>query len=73
MQVSKVNIIICITWVQTEIQRENTLALFKSFLRIFLKRVRVFYTKSTSNIDLHIVHTKEKHTPIIKHTPFNKQ
>jgi hypothetical protein len=45
MQVSKVNIIICITWVQTEMQRENTLALFKSFLRIFLKRVRVFYHK----------------------------
>jgi hypothetical protein len=39
----KVNIIICIIWVQLEMQRENPLALVKGVLRIVFKRILVFY------------------------------
>jgi hypothetical protein len=41
--IQKVNIIICILWVQIEMQRENPVALHKSVLWVVLERVRFVY------------------------------
>jgi hypothetical protein len=39
----KVNIIVCIIWVQIEMQRENPLALLESVLWVVLERVWFVY------------------------------
>jgi hypothetical protein len=39
----KVNIIICIIWVQTEMKRENPLALLERVLWFVLKQIRILY------------------------------
>jgi hypothetical protein len=41
--IHKVNIILCIIWVQIEMQRENPLALHKSVLWVVLERVWFVY------------------------------
>jgi hypothetical protein len=41
--IHKVNIIICIIWVQIEMQRENPLALHESVLWVVLERVWFVY------------------------------
>jgi hypothetical protein len=70
-KIQKVNIIICIIWVQTEMRG-----------RIHLPCSNVSYgsssnvlgsstMQSASNIDLHIVHTKENIHQTNKHTPLH--
>jgi hypothetical protein len=39
----KVNIIICINWVQIEMQRENPLALLERFMWVILEHVWLVY------------------------------
>jgi hypothetical protein len=41
--IQKVNIIICIIWVQIEMQRENPLALLERVLWVVLERVWFVY------------------------------
>jgi hypothetical protein len=41
--IHKVNIIICIIWVQIEMQRENPLVLHESVLWVVLERVWLVY------------------------------
>jgi hypothetical protein len=52
-------------------QRENPLALIKIIMWIFLNEFGSSTTQLASK-ESHITHTKRKHIPINKHTPFHK-
>jgi hypothetical protein len=67
----KVNIIVCIIWVQIEMQRDNPLALHEIVRWVVLERVWFVYLRVTSSIDLRIIHTKEYVHHINKYTPLH--
>jgi hypothetical protein len=70
--IQKVKIIICITWVEIEYAEGESTCLAQKCLMGRPQTNSVLLPHTTSNIDSHIVHTKENTHQINKHTPLHE-
>jgi hypothetical protein len=71
--IQKVNIIICINWVQIEYAEGESTCLARKCLMDRPQTNSVLLPHNQLQIESHIAHTKRKHTPINKQTPSREQ
>jgi hypothetical protein len=70
--IQKVNIVICINWVQTEYAEGESTCLAQKCPVGRSQTNSVLLPHNQLLIESHITHTKRKHTPINKQTPLHE-